>query len=357
MRCLIPCTLAVLALTSLGAIAQTTLTWDPVPAVDEYVVCYSPTGPDQHTVCASTGSTLWTHTTGISGVEYQYVVAARRRSGDEWLQGPNSLPVSKAYEGTTWPTPPPPPPPPDPILPPPSSFEPSPLPTLLPPGDRFVDCFKEIWTWDAPQGTVRHNGAYLTNGDQLNLRPLGTGCVVTMRQNMQWWAWDREAATWRPTAEEAGEMAAPTEVCGDGLDNDRDGQIDEVDAGCIVPPAPVECVVSAWSDWSAWSAWTPVNGLEEQRTRTRTRTVTTPAQNGGGCVPLSEMETERRTSDVCTTMPLRINNVSWPNPATGSRRFGYTSSQPIASFTVTLGATSTRNAVFTDTRGCIATVR
>lgn len=56
-----------------------------------------------------------------------------------------------------------------------------------------------------------------------------------------------------------------------------------------VQPAPVDCVLSAWS---AWSAWAPINATQE--TRTRTRTVVTPASNGGMACPSPLLETETR---------------------------------------------------------------
>ena len=58
-------------------------------------------------------------------------------------------------------------------------------------------------------------------------------------------------------------------------------------------PAPVNCVVSAWSAWS-YTPWA-VSGNVETRTCTRTRTVTTQPANGGtACPALTETTTETR---------------------------------------------------------------
>ena len=58
-------------------------------------------------------------------------------------------------------------------------------------------------------------------------------------------------------------------------------------------PAPVDCVVSAWSAWS-YTTWV-VSGNVETRTGTRTRTVTTQPVNGGtACPALIETTTESR---------------------------------------------------------------
>lgn len=65
------------------------------------------------------------------------------------------------------------------------------------------------------------------------------------------------------------------------------------DAGDVTPPAPVNCVVSAWSGWT-YTPWV-VTGTTETRTATRTRTVTTQPANGGtACPALTETQPESR---------------------------------------------------------------
>lgn len=70
----------------------------------------------------------------------------------------------------------------------------------------------------------------------------------------------------------------------------------------VTPPAPIDCVVSAWTDWSAWSPWVVISPTLEHRTQMRTRTVTTDAANGGtACPVLVDTDTETRaiTVDAC----------------------------------------------------------
>lgn len=66
------------------------------------------------------------------------------------------------------------------------------------------------------------------------------------------------------------------------------------------PQAPVNCVVSAWSDWTGgtWSACT--NG-SQTRQETRTRTIVTQPANGGtACPALTET---RAATQACTVEP------------------------------------------------------
>lgn len=85
----------------------------------------------------------------------------------------------------------------------------------------------------------------------------------------------------------------PSEICGDGIDNDRDGQVDE---GCVTPgPGQVACTVSSWSTYQSTSGWTSCNGGQQTRTMRRTRTVVTAPSNGGTpCPALQETFTETR---------------------------------------------------------------
>lgn len=89
----------------------------------------------------------------------------------------------------------------------------------------------------------------------------------------------------------------PAEVCGDGVDNDGDGQIDE---GC---PQPQNCV-GTWAE--SLSEPTPLvcDATQVQtRTRTRTFTVVTPEANGGTCVERAQSPATSTEQSPCTYTP------------------------------------------------------
>jgi len=86
--------------------------------------------------------------------------------------------------------------------------------------------------------------------------------------------------------------------------------------------APVDCVVSQFSDWTG-GAWSQCVNNSQSRQETRTRTILTPPANGGlACPTLTETRTETRS---CTTNPAsgldaRPSNMACVAPArtTGS---------------------------------------
>ncbi len=85
----------------------------------------------------------------------------------------------------------------------------------------------------------------------------------------------------------------PAEICGDGVDNNRNGQTDE---GC-----PVACVVSAWSSWQAAAEWSACSSGAQTRLELRTRTILTPPANGGPLCPL--LHESREASQSCEMPP------------------------------------------------------
>jgi hypothetical protein len=127
-----------------------------------------------------------------------------------------------------------------------------------------------------------------------------------------------------------------------------------------VPPQPVDCVVSAWSEWSAWSDWTQNSPTTEQRSRTRTRTITTPPANGGApCPPLSETEVETRPitppTDVCISAPLTVIVKKWPGGQNGSRQGAWDSGGFVLT-TAKFEWIPALHFIAIDSRGCTATV-
>jgi hypothetical protein len=128
--------------------------------------------------------------------------------------------------------------------------------------------------------------------------------------------------------------------------------------GGTPPPAPVDCVVSAWS---AWSPWVPISATQEQRTRTRT-VVTAPANGGVGCPPLTETETRAIVPpvDPCAVpLTLTINrNNGWPATGAGSQlRWTTTRNGVAVNAIVTFNPfTLPWTATATDANGCTATV-
>lgn len=82
----------------------------------------------------------------------------------------------------------------------------------------------------------------------------------------------------------------PAEVCGDGIDNDGDGQVDE---GCRI-----DCRMSEWREPTDadWTPWGPDGSLTQTRTATRTRTILVQPQHGGtACGATSETVMQTRT--------------------------------------------------------------
>lgn len=79
------------------------------------------------------------------------------------------------------------------------------------------------------------------------------------------------------------------------------------------PPAPVDCVVSAWSDWTggAWSSC--LNGVQTRQESRVRFVITAPANGGAACPALTET---RLASQVCTAPTLGQATVSWTPPAT-----------------------------------------
>ena len=121
-----------------------------------------------------------------------------------------------------------------------------------------------------------------------------------------------------------------------------------------LPPAPVDCVVSAWS---AWSAWAPISATEESRTRTRT--VTTPPANGGlACPALIETETRAIVvpppTNPCVATPLVVTVSRWPGGTTGSKS-GTWNSGTFSLASATFTWLPSLRFVAVDTRGCTAT--
>lgn len=81
------------------------------------------------------------------------------------------------------------------------------------------------------------------------------------------------------------------EACGDDLDNNCDGRVDE---NC----RPVDCQVSAWSSYSACS--TTCGG----GTQTRTRTITVQSENGGASCPATTDSRQCNTQPCATDQDL-----------------------------------------------------
>lgn len=97
-------------------------------------------------------------------------------------------------------------------------------------------------------------------------------------------------------------------------------------AGASVPPppAPVDCVVSAWTLQSA-TEWSTCSSGTQTRTETWTRSVLTPASNGGTACPTL---TETRTgTQACTVPP--------PPPACGASLTDYTLAGAVTALTAT----------------------
>lgn len=123
-------------------------------------------------------------------------------------------------------------------------------------------------------------------------------------------------------------------------------------------PVPVDCAVGAWSEWTG-GAWSACLAGTQTRQETRTRSVLTqPANGGAACPALTETRTASQPCtvvpvDPCVADPLTITNVAWPTATTGRRSLGYnTGTKALAS----LVFTAPNRIVFTDTRGCTATV-
>lgn len=338
----------ILVLVPTLAQAQITIEWDAVPEAEAYLISWS-TNPDAPINSAEVGKvTQYKFTRGLVGATYYFWVQSKQIvNGEVLLSRPiNGQPISKVYSGTTEEPPPlppgtgpstPPTPAPDPI--------PSTLPVLMPPATECVTAEKVVWGFNA--GVVSRGGAYVTIADQLNCRTGG----VTMRQGVNWFLWENN--NWKATGTDE-VTSAPPEICGDKIDNNGNGQIDELPE-CVELPAPVNCTLSAWSEWSPWSAWKPINAQQEQRSRTRTRTMLTEPQNGGTCEPLTETEVETRAITVVCTLSVTVS--AWPKTTADSTQFRYDPSQPIRSFTVIPGTAQTRSATFTGFDNCSVTIK
>ena len=345
----------ILVLVPTLAQAQITIEWDAVPEAEAYLISWS-TNPDAPINSAEVGKvTQYKFTRGLVGATYYFWVQSKQVvNGEVLLSRPiKGQPISQVYSGVTE-TPPPTPGGPGPTTPPtPPLPDPTPstLPVLMPPATQCVTPAKDIWQLVPGQfgNAVFHGNppGYLTWADELNCRTGG----VTMRQGINWFLW--EGNNWKPTGTDEA-TSAPPEICGDKIDNNGNGQIDELPE-CVELPAPVNCTLSAWSEWSAWSAWKPINAQQEQRSRTRTRTMLTEPQNGGTCEPLTETEYETRAITVTCTLSVVVT--AWPKTNTDSTQFRYDPSQPIKSFTVMPGTTQIRSAVFTGFDNCSVTVK
>ena len=72
-----------------------------------------------------------------------------------------------------------------------------------------------------------------------------------------------------------------------------------VEQDCVDPPAPVDCVVSAWGPWEAITGWGACIADVQERTEQRARTVVTQPANGGTSCPV--LVEQRIAQQACET--------------------------------------------------------
>jgi len=135
------------------------------------------------------------------------------------------------------------------------------------------------------------------------------------------------------------------------------------------PPAPVDAVVSAWSDWTG-GTWSACSAGTQTRTETRTRTIVTAAANGGSTPALSETRTASQSCvvepppppppvDPCVAAPGVLTVSSWPSSAEGARqlRYSYSVSGVVTTVRTLLVDLVSGRVTATDARGCVSEAR